>query len=344
MRFKRNFTSIHDSIFAEGHDGRLVNDRKACRPVFYEPTMRRLTITMDGQIAVLAVAEKGSFEAAGQFLGVGKSAVRKRVRGVDSELGTPVFRSVGRVMVPTEAGSIYLPVARESVRQASLGVDRVRAFVRVQTNDLRIGYSSQLSMKFLAIIAQLQLRPYDSLQIKSESLLTHQVIANVLQGELNVGFGFLPIWEPELLTRPLMEEPLMVCVPAGHRLGAKRAIQPEDLKNEPMIAVGRKALPGRHDEIVAHFESLGVSLKFAADAYLPREALWQVSRGNGIALMTRSSADTSRTDIVMRPLADRLLTVKSGVFIRRENDQADNSIRRFIDRAWAETSVLRIRP
>jgi LysR family transcriptional regulator, benzoate and cis,cis-muconate-responsive activator of ben and cat genes len=113
-----------------------------------------------------------------------------------------------------------------------------------------------------------------------------------------------------------------------------------------MIAVGRKALPGQHDEMVAHFDSLGVSLRFAADAYfLPREALWQVSQGNGFALMmTRSSADTSRVDIVVKPLADRLLTVKSGIFIRHEHDQIDNSIRRFVDRAWAETAVLRRRP
>jgi hypothetical protein len=31
---------------------------------------------MDGQIAVLAVAEKGLFEAAGKYLGIGKSAVQ----------------------------------------------------------------------------------------------------------------------------------------------------------------------------------------------------------------------------------------------------------------------------
>jgi integrase len=108
---------------------------------------------MDGQIAVLAVAEKGSFEAAGKYLGIGKSAVRKRVRSVESELGTPVVRAAGGGMVPTDAGNIYLPVARESVRQASLGVDRVRAFVRVQTNDLRIGYLGE-PYRTMVLVAQ----------------------------------------------------------------------------------------------------------------------------------------------------------------------------------------------
>jgi LysR family transcriptional regulator, benzoate and cis,cis-muconate-responsive activator of ben and cat genes len=73
---------------------------------------------MDGQIDVLVVAEKGSFEAVGKYLGIGKSAVRKRVQSIESELGTPVVRVVGRGVALTDAGNIYLSLARESVRQA----------------------------------------------------------------------------------------------------------------------------------------------------------------------------------------------------------------------------------
>ena len=111
-----------------------------------------------------------------------------------------------------------------------------------------------------------------------------------------------------------MQEPLVACLPAGHRLIARQSVEAEDLENEPMIALARKALPGRHKEIVEYFEGEGVFLKFARDAYLPKEALWLVSRGLGVALMTRSSAVPLRPDIVLRPLSNQLLTVKSGVF------------------------------
>ena len=77
-------------------------------------------------------------------------------------------------------------------------------------------------------------------QISRESLLTHQVVASVLQGDLNIGFGYLPLHEPDLFAQQLMEEPLMVCLPAGHPLGTKRAIEPAELDGEPLIAVGRK--------------------------------------------------------------------------------------------------------
>lgn len=301
--------------------------------------MRRLKMTMEGQIAILAVAEKGSFEAAGKYLGVGKSGVRKRVHNVESELGAPVFRSAGKGMVPTEAGNIYLPAARESVRHASLGIDRVRAFLQVQANDLRIGYSTYLNTRLLDIIRHIHPKGIDSMSVTRESLMTNQAVTGVLQGELHVGFGILPILETDISSRLLFEEPLMACLPVGHRLALKSTIQPEDLENEPLVSVCQKGLPGRHGEIVTHFESLGVSLKFAADAYSVREALWLVTQGTGISLVTRFSASAYRHDIVVRPFSDRLLTVKSGIFTRRDHDQ--KLVLDFVDLAWAETASLR---
>ena len=297
---------------------------------------------MDGQIAVLAVAEKGSFEAAGKYLGIGKSAARKRVLSVESETKTPLFRTVGRVMVPTEAGNLYLLSARESVRQAWLGLDRVQAYVRAQTNDLRIGYSTHLNTRLLDIVRRIPPTGIGSPSVTRESLMTYQIIQGVLQGDFHVGFGILPIMEPDLSTRLLFEEPLMACLPLGHRLATKSTIRPEDLADEPVISVVRKMLPGRHEEIVAHFESLGISLKFTSDASSLKEALWLVTQHGGVALMTRFSAMSHRYDVVVRPLSDRLLTVKSGILTRRDHDQ--KLIHDYVDLAWTETASLRANP
>lgn len=304
--------------------------------------MRRLNVTMDGQIAVLAVAEKGSFEAAGKYLGIGKSAVRKRVLSVEGEAGTPLFRIVGKVMVPTEAGNLYLLSARESVRQAWLGLDRVQAFLRAQTNDLRIGYSTYLNTRLLDVIRRIPPTGIGSASVAKESLMTCQIVAGLLQGDLHVGFGILPIMEPDLSARVLFEEPLMACLLVGHRLATKSTIRPEELADESMISVARKVLPGRHEDIVKHFESLGVSLRFSSEASSSKEALWLVTQHVGVALMTRFSAMSHRYEVVVRPLSDRLLTVKSGILTRRDHDQ--KLIHDFVDLAWAETAALRANP
>lgn len=297
---------------------------------------------MDGQIAFLAVAEKGSFEAAGKYLGIGKSAVRKRVQSVESELGTPVFRAMGRGMVPTEAGNLYLLSAKESVRQAFLGVERVQAFLRANTNGLRIGYSTYLNTRLLDIVRRIRPEGIDSSSVTRESLMTYQAVTGVLQRDLHVGFGILPVLEPDLSTRLLFEEPLMACLPVGHRLAARSTLRPEDLENEPVVSLFQKGLPGRHQEIVTHFESLGVALKFAVDAASIKEALWLVTQGAGVSLMTKFSASAYRHDVVVRPLSDRLLTVKSGIFTRRDHDQ--KLVHDFVDLAWTETAGLRANP
>ena len=297
---------------------------------------------MDGQVAVLAVAERGSFEAAGKYLDIGKSAARKRVQSVEGELGTHLFRAEGKGMVLTEVGALYILSARESVRQAFLGVDRVHAFLRLQTNELRIGYSTHLNTKLLDIIRRIQPKGIDSISVTREGLMTQQAVDGVLQGDLHVGFGILPILEPELSARLLMEEPLVACLPVGHRLATRATIRPEELAEEPMVSVMRKALPGRHEDIAMHFESLGVSLRFVAEAFSLKEALWLVTQGAGISLMTKFSASSYRYDVVVRPLSDRLLTVKSGVFTRR--DHVQKLVSDFVELAWVETATLRPNP
>ncbi len=122
---------------------------------------------------------------------------------------------------PTEAGNLFLLSARESVRQALLGIDRVQAFLRVQTKDLHVGYSTYLNTKLLDIVRRLQLEGIGSMTVTRESLLTHQAVAGVLRGDLHLGFGILPIKEPDLQSRVLMEEALVACLPVGHRLSGE---------------------------------------------------------------------------------------------------------------------------
>jgi LysR family transcriptional regulator, benzoate and cis,cis-muconate-responsive activator of ben and cat genes len=242
-------------------------------------------------------------------------------------------------MVPTEAGNLYLLQVRESVRHAWLGVDRVRAFVQAQSSELRVAYSTYLNTRLLDVIRRLAVR---STNVTRESLSTRQVVSGVLQGNLHAGFGILPILESDISAHLLFEEPLIVCFPVGHRLSAKSTIQPEDLENEPVVSVARKEVPGRHQEIGSHFESYGVALNYVTDAYSPEEALWLVTQGIGISLMTRFSASVCRYNVVVRPLSDRLLTVKSGIFTRRDHNE--KLVLDFADLAWIETAALRVNP
>jgi DNA-binding transcriptional LysR family regulator len=112
--------------------------------------MRLLRVTVDGQIVVLALAERGSFDVAGKCFHIGKSAVRNRVQILESNLGRRVFRAARKEMAPTGADNLYLRPAPESVRQALRGIDCVQSFLDARDNDLRMGYSSYLNPELLS--------------------------------------------------------------------------------------------------------------------------------------------------------------------------------------------------
>src|SRR6185312_17056303 len=99
-----------------------------------------------------------------------------------------------------------------------MGVDLVQAHVRLRTDHLSVGYSIFLSPILIGIIRQARLKRHNDVKIKYESLLAQSAVESVARGEIDIGFGHLPIKEPGLLVRKVFEEPLAICLPEGHAL------------------------------------------------------------------------------------------------------------------------------
>ena len=85
-------------------------------------------MTEIGTIPVfVAVAENGSFAAAARKLGITKSAVSKRVGGLEAHLGAQLFHRSTRSISLTEAGEIYLAHAIQALGSAQEAEDAVAA-------------------------------------------------------------------------------------------------------------------------------------------------------------------------------------------------------------------------
>jgi hypothetical protein len=88
-------------------------------------------VTMDGQTAVPRVAEKGHRR---KIFRHWESAVSKRAQSLEAAAGTPLFRTVGRGMLPIEAGYLYLMSSRNHVGRPVLAwIVYMRFFGRRQT-------------------------------------------------------------------------------------------------------------------------------------------------------------------------------------------------------------------
>ena len=302
--------------------------------------MRRLNVSLEGLIALVTVAQEGSLERGGKTLGLSRSAAGKQISTLEQAVGTKLFEHRRGRWILNEDGKLLVPEAFQAILHARMGVDLVQSHVRLRMDHFSVGYSTFLSPILIGIIKEAQLKRRSDVKITYESLLTESSVEKVARGEIEVGFGYLPIKEPELLVSKVFEEPLVVCLPEGHALTVKQSISPEALEGQPMVSIGRREVPLRFEETEEHFRSLGVELQYVEDCFSSLEALASVARGTGACLLPVSRA-RSGDGVVVRPLEDRLLTYKSGVFVRQENEE--ESIKDFLQLILQRTAPYRKR-
>jgi DNA-binding transcriptional LysR family regulator len=288
---------------------------------------------------VIAVAQEGSESRAASRLHKTQPGLSRTIHEVETAVGMRLFYTWHGGSRLTEAGRAFVEETLHAVDHYDRAIQRAQNVVKRETGFLNIAYSSFLGPELLSIISGLHFeRPGDPV-LRLTSLHTIGIIRGVLEGQYQAGVGYLPINYSELETRELLDEDVMLCIPARHRLFRLASISPQDLDREPLIGVSEHALPEVRKEINAYFEVLGIELNVIAQPFSFHEAIHMASAGKGIAMVSSGWSHLTRDGIAFRPLADKLLTMKTGIFVRRDNrTQAVNDFKNLL---WAKTERLR---
>jgi DNA-binding transcriptional LysR family regulator len=289
--------------------------------------MRIPALTIDILVAVIALAQNKSLESAGEELSLSASAVHKRVRAAENILGQKLFKGTEEGLLLTSGGQLFYPEAVRAVEQTLLTEEKTRAYISRKEGRILVGHSTFLPPRLLAFVMGLNHEKEAGIRVEHFPGLTRTLAKQVVDGTLDAAFGDLSVTHPALLSRRLFEEPLVVCLPKGHRLAVNPVIRPQDLDGEPMIAVSRDPAPTHHEEIQEFFVDFGVNLNIVADAFGPPEALILVEQRIGICLLEASAVISPL--VVARPLSVKVLTRKSGLYVREDNRKP--SLNAFVD-------------
>ena len=292
-------------------------------------------------MAVVVTAEKKSVTRAGKELGLSPSGVTKRLKIAERIAKTKLFHTTEEGLTLTEVGELLYFEAKKSIERALLAEEKVAAYLMLKERHLLVGHSTYLPSRLMDILIHFRFDGTPPVEIEHQPGLTASIVHQVLDGKLHAGFGFLPLQHPELTVRQLFEEPLVACIPVGHPMSTKHTTYPQDIQSQPFIAIGRGPMPVFHEEIENFFLGFGVHLNVVADAFAPPEALAYVEQKIGICLLAQSAV-VSRSGIATKPLSNRVLTKKSGYFVREDSDH--ELIREFSAQVWKKTEGLRRRP
>jgi DNA-binding transcriptional LysR family regulator len=184
---------------------------------------------------IRAIAETGSFTAAGHKLHVSQSAISRQILLLEDELKEPVFLRVGRRIRITPAGESLLQLSHrvfQDLKDTTAGItdsqESLRGTVRL------LGGMTVCLYVFPPLLTELK-RQHPEIELKLMSGSSEQCLARLRSGAGDLALLTLPVEQPDLVTVPVLQEELLVVTAAKHPLSRKKKVLPQDLVRQPFV-------------------------------------------------------------------------------------------------------------
>lgn len=251
----------------------------------------------------IAVAEELHFNRAAERLHMAQPPLSQAIRRLESEVGSPLLLRTNRSVSLTPAGVSFLATAKRILLELDEGV--------AQTRRVAQGLEGHLNVTLINITSYLPLlralrdfrQESPAVAFTMQEATTHEQVLALESGAADIGFLRTPgTTTPSLCFETILLEPIVVALPAGHRLYAHGVIELTELANEAFVASPRRQGQGFHDQLISLCQTAGFQPRIVQEARQLQTVIALVACGFGIALVPASLALTSRQDIVFRPI------------------------------------------
>ena len=232
-----------------------------------------------------AVAETCHFGQAAERLHLAQPGLSQAIRQLESELGATLFTRTTRHVALTQAGEFLYAQARRLLDGADAAVRGVRSIADGRHGLVRLGLTGTAVVSHLPHLARTIKRelPEVALEIHAD-LLTPAQCERLRDRTLDLGILRPPAVGEEIAVQTLDIEPLVLALPADHRLAAEPVIALADLRNEPFIGFADKDSIV-NDVVLQRCRDAGFVPRREHDAPGTSVLLALVAAGLGVALV-----------------------------------------------------------
>lgn len=250
----------------------------------------------------LLVSEHMSFRRAASALGVRPSAVSRRVRALEDEVGVSFFeRHNGGVRVTT-AGRWFLERAHAALCELDYAVKSAMKAGQGAEGFLRIGIFSSLASLFPRLAIRAFARQNNGVDVDVSEGAPKVHIARVRERRLDVAFVTGVPSIPDCDTQQFWSERVFVILPAEHRLAGQPDVHWDELRDEHFIVSRQEPGPEIHDYVIRKLADLGHHPSVTRYDVGRENLINLVGLGFGISLTSEATVATRYPDVVFRPI------------------------------------------
>jgi DNA-binding transcriptional LysR family regulator len=256
----------------------------------------------------VVVAEEMNVTRAAARLGIQQAPLSQQIKLFERALGAQLFHRKPRGVELTEAGLALRNEAAAIFASVDRAVDTVVRVSRGEHGEIRIGLTTSACFHpFPPQAIRSFRRANPQVKIAFEQNSTPGLIAALQAGRVDVAFIRTAIGQPEgVKILPLLEEPMVAALPAGHPLARRMkgsGLTLKSLSQEKFIGYPRAAGAGLYDSIIAACIASGFSPDIAHEAPQIVTTLNLVAAGMGISVVPSSMQRLRLDAVVYRPLS-----------------------------------------
>ena len=252
----------------------------------------------------IAVAEEGSLTvAAEKRLYTAQPSLSRQMRDLEAELGCALMlRSVKGIEL-TPAGRVFLDHARMVLSQADAAIAAARRAAVPAKASFALGFLTGHEFQWLGAVMNIMRDALPNTEVVIHSLSSPDLADGLMRGRIDLAFLRHERHARGIVFTKLIEEPLIVLMPAGHRLTARQAITVEDIAGEPLVGVPHDKSPALRAVVDAYAAARGIDLTPDHLVDNLSMAMSLVASTGGIALMPLYALNLLPPSVVSRPLA-----------------------------------------
>jgi DNA-binding transcriptional LysR family regulator len=234
----------------------------------------------------LAVGEASNFTKAAAQLRVTQPALSRQVQDLEDEIGVELMRRGPRGVKLTAEGRLFLEEVRELLRRTGESVEKVRALVRGEYSELRVGYAPTPTVEILPPALAAFHKSVPQAKVLLFDLSNDKLITGLRNGTLDLAImaQLKGAQTAGIEFESLHNYPLCVAVAPAHPFARLKSIPLEKVAAEPVIGLCRKDYPEYYRNLNRIFASIGAKPRIAVECDSGSSQLIEVEAGHGIAL------------------------------------------------------------
>lgn len=266
-------------------------------------------------------AENGSFRQAARELEIQESAVSRRVRDLEDQVGASLFHRHSAGVTLTFAGETFLKAARNILGNVEETITDICAAGRGEKGRLTIGIFSSLASGFLNNLIVSFGRSFPEIEIELVNGNPTDHFGAIRSLRLDIAFVSESKSWPDCDNEELWKERVFLVCPEHHELAAGRMSTWDEIADETFLV--SEVAPGQEmrDYLVRRLASVSRAPRIQTHAVGRDNLHALVAMGRGLAVTREASTATQFPGVIYLPIEGETLTY-SAVWLPHNDNPA----------------------